>query len=383
VTQTTPDLTMLHVFSTFRVGGPQVRFADIANHFGGRYRHLIVAMDEHYDCRSRIEPSIAVGFPSPPVRKGHSLTNIMAFRKALRALRPDLLVTYNWGSIEWAVANWPGRIRHIHIEDGFGPEEAQRQFRRRIWARRLLLTHSTVVVPSRTLDGIAKDVWGLDPRRVRYIPNGIDCARFSGPRDAALSSRWPGSGPVIGTVAALRDEKNLARLLRAFHLASARHACRLVIVGDGPERAALEALAIETGISDRVSFAGHVADPAALYRAFDVFALSSDTEQMPLTIIEAMAAGLPIAATDVGDIKQMVAGENLPFLVLRSDEALGDALGELAADAETRRRIGDANQTKARREYGHETMFAAFGAIFQGNELPQVRGCSSGARATL
>ena len=119
-------------------------------------------------------------------------------------------------------------------------------------------------------------------------------------------SPWPGDGPIIGTVAALRAEKNLARLLRAFHLAVQDTPGRLVVIGDGPERAALEALASKLGVADRVFWAGHVPDPAELIKAFDIFAMSSDTEQMPISLLEAMAAGLPTAATDVGDIKQML-----------------------------------------------------------------------------
>ena len=368
MTRTMPELRILHVFSTFGIGGPQVRFATQANHFGCRFHHLIVAMDEQYDCRSRIEPAVVVEFPNPPIRKGYSLTNIRTFRQTLRALQPDLLVTYNWGSIEWAMANWPRLARHIHIEDGFGPDEAQGQLRRRVWTRRIVLAQSTVIVPSLTLETIATRRWRLNPRRVRQIPNGIDCARFSGPYDAALATRWPGSGPVIGTVAALRGEKNLRRLLRAFHHVSAVHACRLVIVGDGPERATLEALAAETGIAGRVFFMGHVVNPETHYRAFDIFALSSDTEQMPYTIIEAMAAGLPIAATDVGDISHMVAAENLPFLAAPSDELLADVLGKLVTDPESRRRVGTANQARARQEFDEEKMFAAYGAVFRGED---------------
>lgn len=370
---------LLHAFSTFKVGGAQVRFAAIANHFGQHFRHALVAMDGQYACRERLDPGLLVDYPDPPIRKGHTLANLREFRRVLRSRRPDTLVTYNWGSIEWAMANWPRLARHVHIEDGFGADEAQRQFRRRIWTRRLVLARSSVVVPSRTLEAIAREVWGLNPRRVRYIPNGIDCARFSEPRDAARAMPWSGSGPVIGTVAALRREKNLARLLRAFHRVSVGHGCRLVIVGDGPERARLEALATETGISERVFFTGHVADPATLYLGFDVFALSSDTEQMPYTIIEAMAAGLPIAATDVGDIRHMVAPENLPFLVPPRAEPLADALTKLVEGHESRHAIGAANQAKARADYDEREMFRAYGAIFRGEDPYSAPVCTPAA----
>jgi glycosyltransferase involved in cell wall biosynthesis len=360
------SLHLLHVFPTFRVGGAQVRFAAIANHFGQSFRHTLVAMDGHYDCRERLDSGLLVDCLDPIVRKGRTLSNIREFRGVLRATRPDTLVTYNWGSIEWAMANWPRLARHVHIEDGFGPEEAQRQFRRRVWTRRLVLAQSTVIVPSLNLQTIATECWKLSSQRVRYIPNGIDCARFSGPPNTELAAHWPGSGPVIGTVAALRREKNLARLLRAFHLALARHECRLVIVGEGPERPSLQSLAAQLGVASRVTFAGHLPSPEAIYRAFDLFALSSDTEQMPYTIIEAMAAGLAVAATDVGDIRHMVAAENLPFISRPSDDLLATALDQLVVDRDARVRLGTANLVKARREFDQDRMFAAYGAVFRG-----------------
>jgi glycosyltransferase involved in cell wall biosynthesis len=174
---------------------------------------------------------------------------------------------------------------------------------------------------------------------------------------------------VVATVAALRAEKNLGRLLRAFAAATGARPARLVIVGDGPERAGLEALAAELGVAQRVSFLGHIADPAPLYAGFDLFALSSDTEQMPIAVIEAMAAGLPVAATDVGDVRAMLAEANAPWLGPRDDAALTSSLGALLDDAALRSRIGAANRARALQAFDQERMFAAYAALFDG-ELP-------------
>ncbi|MGH7044100.1 MAG: glycosyltransferase [Acetobacteraceae bacterium] len=354
-----PAPTLCHVYATFAVGGPQMRFAALANRFAARYRHLIVAMDGNTAARERLAPELAATFPPVQIRKGTTLANYAAFRAALRAWRPALLVTSNWGSIEWAVANLPRLVPHIHIEDGFGPEEQAAQFRRRVLTRRLVLRRSIVVVPSRTLYGLAAADWRVPPARVHYIPNGIDLARFA----TAAPARIPGEAPVIGTVAALRPEKNLARLLHAFRIVAAATPARLAIVGEGPERAALEALAGALGLADRVVFAGYSPSPAAFYRGFDVFALSSDTEQMPLSVIEAMAAGLPVAATDVGDVRAMLAPENAHFVVPRDPEALGGALLALLRDAPMRAALGAANRARAAREFDQETMFAAYAAL--------------------
>jgi glycosyltransferase involved in cell wall biosynthesis len=356
---------VLSVFATFAVGGPQVRFAAVANHHGRAFRHAIVAMDGRLDCAERLSRDLDVSFPEIPIRRGAVLANLAGFRRALADIGPDVLVTHNWGSIEWAMANLlPGGVRrHVHIEDGFGPEEAEGQIRRRVLTRRLVLRRSTVVLPSLTLERIATEVWRLPARRLRYLPNGLDLTRFRPDRPAAALPA-PGEGPLIGTVAALRAEKNLGRLLRAVRLLHDEGvALRLAIVGGGPERPALEALAAELGITEAVLFTGAIADPAAAYRAFDVFALSSDTEQMPLSVLEAMATGLPVAATMVGDVPQMVGEANRPFLCARDDAALAAALRPLLADAALRRRVGEVNRAKAEHDYDELTMFKAYAAL--------------------
>lgn len=350
---------LLHVFSSFAIGGQQMRFAALAGAFRARYRHVVLAMDGDFASKARLPSGAEISCEQCEVAKGATLANVRCFRGRLRAVDPDLLVTYNWGAIEWAMANAPRIARHVHVEDGFGPEERSRQFARRVWVRRVVLARSTVAVPSRTLWRIATEVWRLDPRRVRYVPNGIELARFAGPHQVAEE-------PVIGAVAALRAEKNLGRLLRAFRAVVDKAPARLVIAGDGPERAALERLAVELGVRDRVGFMGQVDDPGALYRTFDVFALSSDTEQMPLAIIEAMASGLPIAATDVGDVAAMLSAENQEFVTPPDEVALARAMLTLLRDPGLRARVGEANRRKAAREFGHSAMVSAWGALFDG-----------------
>ena len=345
------------MFSTFAVGGPQVRFAALANRFGPAWRHAIIAMDGNTACRERLDPGLDVSFPAVALSKGDTVGNLRRCRRALLELRADVLVTYNWGAIEWAMANLLVGKKHVHIEDGFGPEERARQLPRRVWTRRLVLRRATVVVPSRTLERIALEVWRLPPKRVHFIPNGIALPPLPLRKEA-------GKPPVIGTVAALRGEKNFSRLLHAFALLP--QPARLVIVGDGPERLALEALALKLGIADAVRFTGHQPAPQAAYRDFDLFALSSDTEQMPLTVLEAMAAGLAVAATNVGDVAAMLAAENRPFVVARDAAALAGAMAALLADPARRCAIGAANRARVEQEYGEERMFQAYATLFGG-----------------
>ena len=174
----------------------------------------------------------------------------MAAYEALCNLNPTLLVTYNWGAIEWALAASFTNIRYIHVVDGFGLEEAKRQLARRVWFRRLALARcSRVVVPSRALFQLAKEVWRLPSERIVYFPNGIDADRFARPPDAHLlaSLGIHRDRHIVGTVATLRPEKNIARLLHAVVQVANQIPVTLVIVGEGSERQALEVPGIGDG----------------------------------------------------------------------------------------------------------------------------------------
>jgi len=356
--------TILHVFSTFAVGGPQRRFVQLAHHFGSRFRNLVRPMDGRTDAAALLDESASTEVQPLGFERGNPLRNIKNARRVLAAVRPDLLVTYNWGATEWGAANHPRLARHIHIEDGFGPEEADRQLLRRTLFRRLVLSQSTVVVPSQTLKRIALGAWGLNPDRVRYIPNGIPTARFKGPADPALFASLRGHGPVIGTVATLRREKALDRLVSAFALVRAHVPARLVIVGGGPERERLEALVAARGLASEVTFTGPIAKPERILGAFDVFALSSDTEQMPLSVLEAMAAGRAIVSTDAGDVRDILSEENRPFVVQKYDVALAAMMMAQLRDPGLRARIGAANQARAAAHFDEAQMFTAYGRLF-------------------
>ena len=372
--------TLLHVFPTFAVGGSQVRLATVANHFGSKYRHLIVALDGTYDCREKFGPDVDYRTVAVAQRKGKTrlgslaatVANWRAIRRVLAEQRPDVLITYNWGAIEWAIANHPwagGKLcPHIHIEDGFGPEEIDRQLRRRVLTRRFALAGSDrVVLPSKTLFELAATVWRVDRSILQYLPNGIDCARFGEAPDRTLLTRFgiAPDTPIVGTVAALRPEKNLARMLDAF--AAADMQATLLILGDGADRERLENHAAARGLGGKVVFAGHVERPDRAIGLFDLFALSSDTEQMPYSVLEAMAAGLPVAGIAVGDVRQMVAAENARFIVEPGADVtadLGAAIAGLLKDAETRRAIGEANRRRAVETYDQAGMFEAYDTLF-------------------
>lgn len=335
---------VLHVFATFGTGGPQVRAVQLMQRQGTRVRHAVLAMDGHHEAASGIGAEVACELLPAPARQGF-LASMQSRRRLLRELRPGLVLTYNWGAIETVAALQGSGIPHVHHEDGFLPEESQRRLRRRNWARRWLLRGRPVVVPSLLLQGIAVREWRLAPSLVHHLPNGVDLQRFQ-PR-----ARREGGPLVVGTVGGLRPEKDHATLLHAFG-ALPRDDVRLHLVGDGPLRAELGALAQRLGIADRVQFTGAVRDPSSHYHRFDVFVLSSRTEQMPLSMLEAMACGLPIVSTAVGDIPHLLPPECRAGLVAPgSPVELTDALQAILCDPQRMAEEGGRNRNHCARHY--------------------------------
>jgi glycosyltransferase involved in cell wall biosynthesis len=360
---------LLHVFASFGYGGVPIRICEVINGLAGGFRHTIVALDGRFDAGRRLGPDAMVTFRPLTLPKYNLLRGLARLRAAFDDAAPDLLLTYNWGAIEAALANRLfGCCDHIHFESGFGVEEGEGQLWRRNLFRRFALARTRkVVVPSATLMDIAASAWSVPPARLLQIPNGVDLRRFRG--EAGLRDPLPGldAGPetvVVGTVAPLRPEKNVGRLLRAFARLPQNPRCLLVVAGDGVELAALRRLAASLGIAERTAFLGHVDDVPAVLRGLDIFALSSDTEQMPNSLLQAMAAARPVAAIDVGDVGRIVARENRPLVVPRGDErALTAALATLAGDAPRRRALGRLNQERVRAKYSLGTMVAAYGAL--------------------
>ena len=341
-----PAISILHVFPSFAVGGQQRRLAALADAFGATFSHKVLSLDGELGASAlfeKVRPAVEalVLEKSRFIRPG----NIARLRAAIAAGGADILCTYNFGSIEAVIANRTGpRLSHVHHEDGFGADEADGRLKwTRSLARRLLLGDSIVVVPSRTLERIALGTWGLPSIRLRRAPVGVDIARFRAQRTIR-------SGPVVvGAVGALRKEKNFARLIRCFEIASAGRDARLIIYGDGPERRNLLDLASRGKAARSISLPGATSAVAERLGEFDIFAISSDTEQMPTSLIEAMAAGLPAIATAVGDIPEMLGGDSRAFLVNPGDEkTFAMQLRALIDDPELRRTLGAANLERAR-----------------------------------
>ena len=363
---TTPPRSrhLLHAFSTFQLGGPQARFVELANAFGPMFHHTIVAMDNRFEAGDRLDKSVSWTSMPLEVIKGGTLANRGLFRQVLRRMRPDLLLSYNWGAIEWAAANLPRLCPQVQVEDGFGPEEAERQLPRRVWMRRALLGWGRVpvVVASRQLERLAVDTWRLAPGRVHFIANGVPVGAPARP-PRRLSA---GDAVCIGTVAGLRTEKNIARLIRAFARLRAVVPARLVVVGGGPLLPDLRSLAQTLGVADDVDFTGYLGAPGERLKDFDLFALSSDTEQLPLALLEAMAMGLPVVATSVGDVPSILADVSPDNLCPPDDEAFAQLMLRVALAREQWADWGARGHALVSRFYARPAMLSDWRSLWSG-----------------
>ena len=362
---------ILHLHSTFAAGGKERRTAQLINAFGNKARHTIVSAEaDQLGAAERIARGIRVDLQPPfPGLKGRPTPGRL--QRLARAMRGyDLVCTYNWGAMDAVMAHTLFKDLHglpplIHHEDGFDESELARLKTRRTWYRRIALGRAAgLVVPSERLEEIALVDWQQPLGRVKRIPNGIDTKAFAmrPKKDALRLMKRPGEF-WVGSLAGLRTIKNLPRLVRVF--AVLPDEWQLVIIGEGEDRAAILAEADRLGINHRVHLPGPVADPARVIGLFDIFALSSDSEQFPLAVVEAMAAGLPVLAPAVGDIAAMVAEPNAPFICPPEDEAaLSAALARLAESRELRRELGEANRARAAAHFDEARMIATYRRLY-------------------
>jgi L-malate glycosyltransferase len=364
---------VLHVFSTFVPAGPEIRTVRMMNAWGDEFRHSILSIDGRTDAREFIAESVPFRVLDPLPRAGTPRT-VQGLRRILKRERPDLVCSYNWGAFDSVIATRLSGLarRHLHHEDGFNADEAAEFIRRRVWMRRLLLGGvARVIVPSNRLEKIATSLWKQRPERVALIPNGIAIESFGGAPDEALrsSAGIPVGAPVIGFVGHLRPVKNLERLLRAFARIGGEELPHLLILGEGPEREPFESLARELQVDSRIHLVGHQGETAPWYSSMDVFTLTSDSEQMPVALLEAMASSLPIVSTDVGDVRRILPDTQGVFVVPLDTDALPDRLAaafeRLLADTPLRDELGKANRTRVEERYTFETMLSTYRELYE------------------
>jgi glycosyltransferase involved in cell wall biosynthesis len=301
-----------------------------------------------------------------PKRGGTDPTLVPRVAWQLRRLGADVVHTHNPLPLIYGIpaARLAGAVG-IHTKHGLNPgSRGQRLFRRA--AARLLDAFVAVSDVTAAQARAAKD---CAPDKLVVITNGIRLERFHPDAEARAATRAElGIAPtawVVGTVGRVDEVKNQPMLIAA--MAPLLDRAELVIVGDGPAREDLDAAvaALPAAVRSRVHVLGRRMDVDRILPAFDVFALSSKTEGLPLVIPEAMATGLPIVSTAVGGIPTVVEDGVTGLLCPVDEAALRDRLATLVADHPRARAMGARAREVALTRYSAERMLDDYLALYE------------------
>jgi len=291
-----------------------------------------------------------------PVRSKFDVRAIGEHVRAVREIRPDILhvnLDNPWTSQYGLLAGVLTRTPMVAVIHGRTPPWRRRQQ----WLVRVVARGvQAYVCVSRDSAHYAEALLGLKPGSVHVIHNGALVTDGSPPPVPPGEVR-------VGAVGRLSPEKGLEVLVEAL---GAVPRCRLVLVGEGPERPKLEELVQTLGLGERVDFAGWVDPPWTATWAFDVLAMPSFMEGFPLVIVEAMLAGIPVVASAVGGIPEIVVEGETGLLVPPNDAAaLAHALRRIADDAELRGEMAARCRALALEHFTARTMAANFEALYR------------------
>jgi len=357
---------ILFILVTFDTGGSERVVFDICRKLDReRFSPMVVAFSDG-PLRKRFE---ALEIPAKAILKqpGIDFRLMGKLARLMTENEIDIINTHHFVTLFYAFwgAKVAGRRALFHTEHSVWEMTGSRPFWQAVGRRLMRRCDGTIAVSRAVHEHLA-----AQGARSHFLPNGIELALFgrslNGAKRAELGLAE--EDRVIGIVGNLRPEKNHLGLLRAFaKVAEGMERARLVVVGDGVMRPALEEEAQRLGLGERVRFLGRRFDAPQLYRAFDVYCLPSKNEGMPLTVLEAMASGLPVVGTDVLGIGDLLRESGAGVLVPYGDDgALAAALTGLLSDGERARELAGAGLDYVRREHDLEAKVRQYEALFAG-----------------
>jgi sugar transferase (PEP-CTERM/EpsH1 system associated) len=366
---------IVHVLYRLDTGGMERILVSLINATADRYRHAVITLCGFGPLRAEIEHTVSACL-SLDKKPGNDWRCYLRLWRALRRLKPDLVQTYNIGTLDLApMVKLAGVRRLVHAEhgrDAADPNGENPRYRRlRRWMAPFI---DRYVVVSEDLRHWLVERAGVQPSKVTYIANGIDLAAFDARRVVSRQRRLladfaPPGSVLLGNVARLDKVKDQGSLLAAFALLrdeTAPSPCRLIIAGEGSQRGALQQQIDQLGLRETVRLLGDRNDVSALLAECDVFVLSSIAEGMPVTLMEAMASGLPVVATDVGGVSSVVDdGVTGTLVPARDPRALANALESYVADESLRRGHGAAGHARAVDHFSLNVMVASYVALYE------------------
>ena len=365
-TGTSPSPRVLQVVLSLNPGGTERLVLQLIERLHTRVPMAVCCIDDKGAWAGQLEP-LGVAVDALLRRPGFQFALGSEIARLARQHRANVIHSHHYSPFIYSCLSriWAPRTRIVFTEHGRlsdAKPSRKRTIVNRVAGR---LPDAAFAVSAELREHLVAE--GFSAGAMGVIHNGIEVGRRP---DATLRRRARvnmGAGDevlVIGTIARLDPVKDLATLLRAFAVLQTSPA-RLVIVGDGAEREHLHAIARQLGVMDRVHFAGHRNDAREWLAGFDIFVNSSISEGISLTILEAMAAALPVVATRVGGTVEVIDPSCGRLVASRDPASLARVIDELAADSTRRRQMGDAGRERVERHFSLDRMVAAYHAVYQ------------------
>ena len=378
-----PRPLIAHVIYRLQVGGLENGVVNLVNQMpADRYRHAIVCLTESTDFRQRIERSDVEVYEMHK-RPGQDLGSWRRLYRLFRAIRPRIVHTRNIGCLEAQIPAWlagvPCRVHGEHGWDVNDPDGSNRKYQ---WLRRLHspLIHRFIAL-SRELEHYLLSRAGIGREKISRIYNGVDNRRFHPGKSDLLPPGFATTESVVfGTVGRMHGVKDQVNLCQAFILLCRNHPAladrlRLVLIGEGPLRDTCMTLLENAGLAAQSWLPGSRSDVPETMRALDVFVLPSQAEGISNTILEAMASGLPVVATDVGGNAELVDVGHTGALVPAGDpEALADRMAAYAQDSALRNSHGAAGCQRVAEHFSMAQMTGAYAGVYE--KLLEARACA-------
>ena len=367
--------TICQLLHSLTVGGAEVLAERLARQLGGEFRVVFACLDDLGELGRSLRSD---GFPVHVLhrRPGLDLGCVRRLSRLLRQERVDVIHAHQYTPFFYATAArlLRARLPVMFTEHGRHQPDYPRR-KRMIYNRAVLRQADRVIGVGETVRQALIANEGIAPARTSVIYNGIDLAAFDARTvDRASVRREIGVGPddfVIAQVARLDYLKDHATAVRTIaRVAEQNRQARLVIVGEGPLRGEIEQQIARACGTEIVRMLGLRRDVGRILAAADAFLLTSVSEGIPLTVIEAMAAGLPVVSTAVGGVPEVIVdGETGLLAPAGDDQDLAQALLILSADGGLRTRMGEAGRRRAHDVFSEEKMHAGYRECY--NEMLQ------------
>ncbi|MDO9047785.1 MAG: TIGR03088 family PEP-CTERM/XrtA system glycosyltransferase [Methylobacter sp.] len=368
---------IVHIIYRLGIGGLENGLVNLINQLPcDAYRHAIVCLKDSTDFKERLIRN-DVDIYQFNKKEGQDWGSFVKLYKLLRQIKPTIVHTRNLAAIEYQVPAWLAGVKHrVHSEHGWDVSDPDGSNIKYQWIRRLIKPLIQRFIPlSKHLESYLTEKIQVSPKKITRICNGVDTRVFYPPTEkkAPLPDcpfSFSQDEVIIGTVGRMHGVKDQLTLVKAFiriceNDPEHKHKLKLLIAGDGPLKALAINLLEESQLTDHAWLPGERSDVAEIMRRLDIFILPSQAEGISNTILEAMATGLTVIATDVGGNPELVVDGKTGSLIAAADVVLmAEKILDYVNDAKKRHQHGQNAHQRVLQEFSLTAMVGRYKAVY-------------------